>query len=193
MEATGRGMPKDGRSWQAGNQSARPGGRSSGGRRSSGRRCWRWWARHERFQPRPTHESLSDLQGLRQLERHADLEADPFLEQLTAFQALSNDWVVSGLFTKNGKPLLANDPHLSFTAPEGMMPMNSLITRTACVLALFSVLLGGCVDKGSNRPRPDDPPPQAPSASWLSNSSAISILVPDVMLMNGPGPAAERS
>lgn len=48
---------------------------------------------------------------------HADLERDPFLEQLAAFQAASNDWVVSGRFTKSGKPLLANDPHLSFTAP----------------------------------------------------------------------------
>jgi penicillin G amidase len=29
----------------------------------------------------------------------------------------SNNWVVSGARTKSGKPLLANDPHLSLTAP----------------------------------------------------------------------------
>ena len=30
----------------------------------------------------------------------------------------SNNWVVSGNFTKSGKPLLANDPHLDIYIPS---------------------------------------------------------------------------
>ena len=33
-------------------------------------------------------------------------------------QSASNNWVVSGVVTKSGKPVLANDPHLGFTAPS---------------------------------------------------------------------------
>ncbi len=38
---------------------------------------------------------------------------DPFVEGIG-----SNNWVVSGAKTASGKPLLANDPHLSLTAPS---------------------------------------------------------------------------
>ena len=30
----------------------------------------------------------------------------------------SNNWVISGKRTESGMPLLANDPHLGFTAPS---------------------------------------------------------------------------
>ena len=35
----------------------------------------------------------------------------------------SNAWVVSGAHTAKGKPLLANDPHLGFSAPEVWYPL----------------------------------------------------------------------
>ena len=31
--------------------------------------------------------------------------------------AASNNWVISGKLTADGKPILANDPHLQATAP----------------------------------------------------------------------------
>ena len=37
----------------------------------------------------------------------------PWLDQLSA----SNSWLVSGTGTRSGKPVLANDPHLGFSAP----------------------------------------------------------------------------
>lgn len=47
----------------------------------------------------------------------ANFEADPLLDLLSQLQGASNNWVVDGRFTKSGKPMLANDPHLSLTAP----------------------------------------------------------------------------
>ncbi len=42
----------------------------------------------------------------------------PNLEQLAGFGAgASNAWVLDGSRTKSGKPILANDPHLGFSAP----------------------------------------------------------------------------
>lgn len=42
----------------------------------------------------------------------------PSLEEMPGFGAgASNAWVLAGSRTKSGKPLLANDPHLSFGAP----------------------------------------------------------------------------
>lgn len=51
-----------------------------------------------------------------------------FAEDLAA----SNNWVVSGKLTADGKPLLANDPHLAATAP-GIWYMAHLSTPTARV------------------------------------------------------------
>ena len=36
----------------------------------------------------------------------------------------SNNWVISGTFTKSGKPIVANDPHLSLTVPPIWMPVH---------------------------------------------------------------------
>ncbi|MGZ6139143.1 MAG: penicillin acylase family protein [Myxococcaceae bacterium] len=35
----------------------------------------------------------------------------------------SNGWVIAGAHTASGKPILANDPHLGFTAPETWYPL----------------------------------------------------------------------
>ncbi len=37
---------------------------------------------------------------------------------------MSNDWVISGNFTYSGKPIVANDPHLTLTAPSLWMPVH---------------------------------------------------------------------
>ncbi|NOX60998.1 MAG: penicillin acylase family protein [Chloroflexi bacterium] len=50
---------------------------------------------------------------------------------LTAPGLGSNNWVVSGSKTISGKPLLANDPHLSVTMP-GLWYMQHLEARTSC-------------------------------------------------------------
>ena len=39
----------------------------------------------------------------------------------------SNNWVVSGALTKSGKPILANDPHLTLNMPGLWLPMRFLI------------------------------------------------------------------
>ncbi|MGQ4891019.1 MAG: penicillin acylase family protein [Candidatus Njordarchaeia archaeon] len=44
------------------------------------------------------------------------LKTASHLSDLPTFRG-SNNWVVSGKYTKSGKPLLANDPHLQFTVP----------------------------------------------------------------------------
>lgn len=48
------------------------------------------------------------------------IKIDRQLKQITGFTGThigSNAWVVNGSMSKSGKPLLANDPHLSFQAP----------------------------------------------------------------------------
>ena len=40
------------------------------------------------------------------------------LIQAISIAAASNSWVVSGAFTRSGKPILANDPHLGLQAPS---------------------------------------------------------------------------
>ncbi len=51
----------------------------------------------------------------------------------------SNNWVVSGLFTKSGKPIVANDPHLSLTAPSLWM----IVHISAPGLNVAGVLIPG--------------------------------------------------
>ena len=51
----------------------------------------------------------------------AGLEGDDFSELAWPIhQSASNSWAISGNLTSTGKPLLANDPHLGFTAPSAM-------------------------------------------------------------------------
>ncbi|WP_062661569.1 penicillin acylase family protein [Aeropyrum camini] len=42
---------------------------------------------------------------------------------MLSWATASNNWVVSGSLTSSGKPLLANDPHLSLTAPGIWLPI----------------------------------------------------------------------
>ena len=55
---------------------------------------------------------------------HDDIDGDDFVDpSLGARQTLdetlaSNNWVISGKHTASGKPLLANDPHLSTGLPS---------------------------------------------------------------------------
>ena len=60
---------------------------------------------------------LTTLQSLAQIENNIALS----FERLGLYaedRAASNNWVVSGAHTVSGKPLLANDPHLSSSAPS---------------------------------------------------------------------------
>lgn len=52
--------------------------------------------------------------------------------RLRAGDAQQNGWVVDGRFTTTGKPLLANDLHLAFTAPS-----SSLLMHLACPTCVF--------------------------------------------------------
>jgi penicillin amidase len=61
--------------------------------------------------------NLEILSSLAQIEKNMALS----FERLGLFaedRAASNNWVVSGAHTVSGKPLLANDPHLSASAPS---------------------------------------------------------------------------
>ena len=65
--------------------------------------------------PLPELAQLYPLKRAEGAERRAD--ASDLLAGLIGTGA-SNNWVVSGMRTQSGKPLLANDPHLRLTAPS---------------------------------------------------------------------------
>ena len=61
---------------------------------------------------------------------YRELDLDRLARALAVGRAIasaSNEWVVGGRFTQSGKPLLANDPHLRFTAP-GLWYLARLVT-----------------------------------------------------------------
>jgi penicillin G amidase len=64
--------------------------------------------------PLPEIAELYPLTSPKTAARRAD--ASPFVDGLVGTGA-SNNWVVSGVRTQSGKPLLANDPHLRLAAP----------------------------------------------------------------------------
>jgi penicillin amidase len=71
----------------------------------------------ELFPPYPQAEPNA-LRDAAQPAQHAmNISPDAFFDRLAASEAASNNWVVDGRFTKSGKPLLANDPHLGLSAP----------------------------------------------------------------------------
>jgi len=45
------------------------------------------------------------------------IDGDQLIDKLVRLRGASNNWVVDGRYTKSGKPLLANDPHLGLSAP----------------------------------------------------------------------------
>jgi penicillin amidase len=66
--------------------------------------------------PPPTHEAglLAELASIHETEARTRARLGLYAEDLAA----SNNWVVSGKRTASGKPLLANDPHLTASAPS---------------------------------------------------------------------------
>ena len=74
----------------------------------------------------PVSESLlSDAEKLESVRESSLARVGMFAEDLAA----SNNWVISGKHTADGKPILANDPHLQPTAP-GIWYMSYLETPT---------------------------------------------------------------
>ena len=69
-------------------------------------------ARPSSVSPAQTATSLEDLRALNQ-----SLGALNFQPSCDECMAGSNNWVISGAHTANGKPLLANDMHLAFSVP----------------------------------------------------------------------------
>ncbi|GGR02559.1 penicillin acylase family protein [Deinococcus ruber] len=65
--------------------------------------------------PAPLATSSLPADALRQL--HAQLAAAASLGFINAPGKGSNDWVIGGQRTQSGKPILADDPHLSLSAP----------------------------------------------------------------------------
>jgi len=66
---------------------------------------------------------LRDLYGFGKdgkLRESASIESnkEPFILDWRTGETASNNWVISGSKTRSGKPILANDPHLGFTAPS---------------------------------------------------------------------------
>lgn len=63
-------------------------------------------AKQAAYEPMPADDSRIDVSGL--------LAAAPWPEEFVG----SNNWVISGRLTATGKPLLANDPHLTLRTPS---------------------------------------------------------------------------
>jgi len=78
------------------------------------------------YSPRDNPPPLPDLRDLYgfgkegKLKESASLDdnIEPFLLDWRTGETASNNWVISGSRTSSGKPILANDPHLGFTAPS---------------------------------------------------------------------------
>src|SRR5581483_6001451 len=80
-------------------------------------------------------------------EQHADhLGVDPL-----AMLGASNEWVVDGTHTVSGKPMLANDPHLSHLLPSMLIPLH--VRSEALSLDAMGVTMPGLpfVVLGHNR------------------------------------------
>ena len=101
---------------------------------------WRAELRNARLALRLTAEQMDDLSPadppghaatLPDLaEAYQELDLDRLAMLLDAALPVadaSNEWVISGAHTASGKPLLANDPHLGFTAP-GLWYLARIVT-----------------------------------------------------------------
>ncbi|PKL82268.1 MAG: penicillin acylase family protein, partial [Ignavibacteriae bacterium HGW-Ignavibacteriae-3] len=61
----------------------------------------------------------SDIKGFASI-RNDLMKVDQHFRELTGFVGThigSNNWVVNGKISESGKPIIANDPHLAYTAP----------------------------------------------------------------------------
>ena len=76
-----------------------------------------------------SHSIVPSAIALRQAQKDADVRRNSLsmLGLYTEDLAASNNWVISGKLTADGKPILANDPHLQPTAP-GIWYMTELTT-----------------------------------------------------------------
>jgi penicillin amidase len=91
----------------------------------------------------------------RQLREYRErLERIPFMDRIlrrTDHQIGSNEWAVSGRHTKDGRPLVANDPHLSLDLPANFHDVQ-LVTMTGGLDAIGSAVAGApYVVLGQNR------------------------------------------
>jgi penicillin amidase len=69
--------------------------------------------------PAPTAATATGIEGPRRSLPHQLLEAfHLILPEAPAAAGASNGWLVAGVRAASGKPLLANDPHLGFRAPN---------------------------------------------------------------------------
>jgi penicillin amidase len=91
----------------------------------------------------------------RQLREYRErLHRIPFMDRVlrrTDHQIGSNEWAVSGRHTKDGRPLVANDPHLSLNLPANFHDVQ-LVTLTGGLNAIGSAVAGApYVVLGQNR------------------------------------------
>jgi penicillin amidase len=89
------------------------------------------------------------------LERYReDIKGNPFIERAlsrTERQIGSNEWAVSGRHTVDGRPLVANDPHLSLDLPPNFHPVH-LVSKRDGLDAIGSAVAGApWVVLGQNR------------------------------------------
>jgi penicillin G amidase len=95
-----------------------------------------------------------DPAGAELLKRYRErVERVPFLKRTlsrTERQIGSNEWAVSGRFTRNGRPLVANDPHLSLDLPPNFWDVH-LSTRDGLDAIGSSVAGSPWVVLGQNR------------------------------------------
>lgn len=74
-----------------------------------------------------------DARTQRMLERYRSrIERVPFLKRTlerTERQIGSNEWAVSGRYTRNGRPIVANDPHLSLDLPPNFHQLHIKTVR----------------------------------------------------------------
>ncbi len=78
------------------------------------------------YSPRDNPPPLPDLRALYGFGENGKLieetslqeSSDGFVLDWKTGESASNNWVISGQRTVTGKPILANDPHLGFTAPS---------------------------------------------------------------------------
>lgn len=96
--------------------------------------------------PHTLRSPVPDVElGKRHLQR---LRQDPYLRRLLdeAQPRGSNEWAVSARFTRNGRALLANDPHLELSAPSTFYPIHLKAGKLDVIGSSFvgapSVVLG---------------------------------------------------
>ena len=130
----------------------------------------------------------------------------PYLQQLVNGDKPkgSNEWAISGRFTKSGMPLLANDPHLALTIPSTFYPIHLKAGKIDAIGSGFagvpSVIVGknrhitwgttfndfDAVDYYQEKVVPDSNSPSGLSTLYQGNLEPI-IPIPEVFRANQVG------